>query len=298
MIFLLWLLVSLVVFFGLGIITGWLERKLTARLQWRVGPPWWQNLADFVKLLGKEVVVPETATSFFSLAPVIGLAAVTTAGAMILLAAFQPGSSVDLIVLIYILVLPSLSLILAGASSGNPLASVGVARELKLMLGYELPFILALLVPVVKAGTTNLGVLFRLQLAQGMTVGSISGLLAFGVALLTIQGKIGGVPFDVSEAETEIASGLLIEYSGLLLGIFKLTRWMLTAVAVFFLVFYFWAGLSRVPSAIGKYLLIVILLVLIKNTNPRLRIDQAMKFFWGWLTGISVTAILFAYLGW
>ncbi|HOJ40334.1 MAG TPA: NADH-quinone oxidoreductase subunit H [bacterium] len=294
--FLLWLLLSLVFFSLLGMLSGWVDRKITARIQWRVGPPWWQNFADLTKLTAKEVVVPVTAGPFFFLAPVMGVAAVAVTGAVVLSALSGTGGETDVIVIIYLLVIPSLALILAGSSSGNPLASVGIARELKLVLGYELPFILALLVPVVKTGTTRLSTIFHLL--QGPAVLSFSTIVALLVALFALLGKLGWVPFDVSEAETEIASGLLIEYSGWLLALFKLMKWMLLATGITFLVFYFLGGLAGPLTAVVKYIVLLVVMVLIKNTNPRLRIDQAMKFFWGWLTAFSLTAILLAFLGW
>jgi len=294
-----WLTLFSFVFFALaGLLSGWLDRKLTARLQWRVGPPWWQNFADLLKLFGKEVVVPETAGPLFLLAPFLAVASVTITGALLLSSIWRFPFSVDLILMIYLLMLPSLFLIAGGSSSSNPLAGVGAGRELKLLLSYELPFIISLLIPVVKTGSSSLTDIFQKQLVEGMTARSPSGLIAFLVALLSFQAKIGQVPFDVSEAEGEIASGVLIEYSGLPLAFFKLARWMLLSVGITFLVFYFCSGMAGRLTAIIKYLIVLVLIVLVKNTNPRLRIDQAMKFFWGWLSLFAMTAILLSFMGW
>ncbi|HOC02312.1 MAG TPA: NADH-quinone oxidoreductase subunit H [bacterium] len=285
--------------FGLiGIMSGWFDRKLTARIQWRVGPPWWQNFADFIKLTGKETVIPEGANQFlFLAAPVAGIVAAVVTGAILISGSFFYPLKWDLIIIIYLLMIPSISIVIAGASSGNVLASVGAGRELKLFLSYELPFILALLVPVVKFGTTEVAEIVKLQHIYRINLGYLSGFIAFFVGIIAFMGKIGYVPFDVSEAETELAAGTIVEYSGLSLALFKLMKWILLSVGISFFVIYFMGGFSNPVVGILKYILVLILIVLIKNTNPRLRIDQILKFSWGWLTMFGLFAIVLAALG-
>lgn len=288
---------SFIIFSLAGIMSGWLERKITARLQWRVGPPWWQNFADFVKLAGKEIVIPENASEkMFLLAPVIGLISVSVTGAL-LFSSFYQTVRWDLFIFVYLLMIPSITIFIAGASSGNVLASVGAGRELRLLLSYELPFIIALLVPVIKSGSAQISKIADYQMLNGVNTGCISGFIAFIVAILAFQGKIGYVPFDVSEAETEIAAGTFIEYSGLPLALFKLTRWILLSVGISFLVIYFMGGFRNPLAGLIKYLLVLVLITLIKNTNPRLRTDQILKFSWGWLTMFGFVAVIFAFMG-
>lgn len=288
---------SFIIFSILGIMSGWLDRKITARLQWRIGPPWYQNFADFVKLIGKETVIPETANEkLFFLAPFAGIVAVSATGALLISNSFL-NSRWDLFIFVYLLVIPSITIFLAGASSGNVLASVGAGRELRLLLSYELPFIIALLVPVIKIGSAQISEIVRYQTANGTNIGSISGFIAFLVALMAFQGKIGYVPFDVSEAETEIAAGVFVEYSGLPLALFKLMKWMLVSIGISFFVIYFMGGFGNVLIGILKYIFVLVLIVLIKNTNPRLRTDQILRFSWGWLTLFGFCAIIFAFMG-
>ncbi len=290
----------------LGFLAVWVDRKVTARLQFRVGPPWYQNFADFVKLTGKEILIPEKASVFiFVFAPVIAVLAATAAGTVVLLA-FAKGAGFpgDAILLLYLLTVPSLAIILGGSSSGNVLASVGISREIKLLLGYELPFACALIIPALASGmTTSLADIVRFQNANGMTIGSFAGITGFVIALFALQGKIGLVPFDLAEAEAELAGGALIEYSGILLGLFKLAKAILLIVGPLFLIGLYFGGinfssLAGIAAGILKYVLILVLFVLIKNTNPRLRIDQALRFFWGWMTLFGVTGILLAIMGW
>ncbi|MFC1570100.1 NADH-quinone oxidoreductase subunit H, partial [bacterium] len=133
-----------------GMLVSWVDRKVTARVQWRVGPPLLQPFWDFVKLLGKETIIPKgSAKTVFLLAPLLGLSAVALVSTILWRSILDPqtGFAGDLIVVLYFLMVPSLAVILGGFASRNPIASLGASREMKLMLGYELPFILACLVP-------------------------------------------------------------------------------------------------------------------------------------------------------
>jgi NADH-quinone oxidoreductase subunit H len=134
-----------------------------------------------------------------------------------------------------------------------------------------------------------------------MFIGSISGIIGFIIAVLCIQGKLGLVPFDAPEADQELMGGVLTEYSGAPLAIFKLTKaMMLSVLAVFFAVLFFggmrFVGIGILWSII-KYLVVIVLVVLIRNTNPRLRIDQIMKLFWGPLTALALVGLLLARFG-
>lgn len=286
----------------MGLFASWVDRKLTAWIQWRVGPPWYQPFVDFVKLLGKETIVPQGAKLTFLLSPILGLAGVSLVSTLLGRAIICPQAKAtfigDLIVILYLLVLPSLAIIIGGASSGNPLASQGASREMKLVLSYELPFILAVLVPVIKAGgKIELGQIITYQANSGSILWSWSGLVAFLISIICIQAKLGLVPFDIPEAETEIMAGPYIEYSGAALGLFKLTRAMMLFALPVFLIALFWSGRLNVASMFLRYIPLLVAAILIRNTNPRLRIDQALKFFWGPVTIIAMMAIILALFG-
>jgi NADH-quinone oxidoreductase subunit H len=278
----------------MGFIVSWVDRKVSARVQWRVGPPISQPLVDFLKLMGKEVIVPEkTSALVFLGAPLVGLAGATLAGTIVYLTGLTGQGFVgDLIVVIYLLLIPSIAIIVGGSASRNPLSTVGASRETTLMLAYELPFILALLVPVIKSG----GDLRLSELAMNTPLYSISGVIACIIALIALQAKLTLVPFDIPEAETEIMSGPFVEYSGAPLGVFKLMHEILFFVAPGLLTLVFWGGLDS-WWAIPKIVLFLVLFILIKNTNPRLRIDQALKFFWIIMTSAAVVAVVLALYG-
>jgi len=286
----------------LGLVFSWVDRKVTARVQYRVGPPLLQPLIDLVKLLGKETLIPETASrGIFLLAPVLGLASTILVASILWVNILAPSEGFvgDLIVVVYLLAIPSISLILGGFASGNPYASLGASREMKLVLSYELPFVLALLVPIIQAGLSiRVSDIVAAQQAQGLVAGSLSGTLALIVALLCIQAKLALVPFDAPEAETEIAGGLIVDYSGPGLAIYRLTKHMLLFVLPLLLTLLFLGGIGSNPLVgLLKVVGLVALVTVIRNTNPRVRIDQAVRFFWGPMTGLAVVAVVLAWVG-
>ena len=289
----------------IGLLASWIDRKVTAKVQYRVGPPLLQPLIDIVKLLGKETLIPAGSSKItFLIAPVIGFASVILVSTLLWINNIYPAKSFlgDLIVVLYLLVIPSISIIMGGFASRNPLASLGASREMKLILSYELPFILAILVTVIKSGFTfRLGEILTFQAQNGAFVRSWSGTLALIVAIICMQAKLALVPFDIPEAETEIVGGPLIEYSGSGLAIYRLMKNMLMFTVPFFLIIVFMGGLRfdgiHLWYGVLKYIGLVALMTVIRNTNPRVRIDQAVKFFWGPMTIIAIIAIILALLG-
>lgn len=284
-----------------GLLTSWVDRKVTAMVQMRVGPPLLQPFYDLRKFFIKETCVPrDGAAGLFLVAPLIGFAGVTLASMILWRAFLEPGATFvgDLIVLIYLLMMPALGVVLGASASRNPLASIGGSREIKLMIAYELPLVLAVLVPVIQAGSIRLG-----DLASATPAASVSGALALLVAVACMQAKLTIVPFDMPEAETELSGGVFIEYSGPPLGMFKLTRAMMLFTLPVFLVALFFGGIATAPGLAAKlwgalaWFVLVALTVVIRNTTPRLRIDQAVKFFWGPVSLVAVAAVILAWLG-
>jgi NADH-quinone oxidoreductase subunit H len=293
-----WILVfpGFVFSLAVGFIASWIVRKVSARVQWRVGPPVLQPVYDVMKLLGKETLVPQDAQrTVFIAAPLVGLAGVLLLATILWQAALFKQSFVgDIIVAIYLMVLPSLGLILGSSASASPHAAVGTSREMKLVMGYELPLVLAFIVVIINTG----GMLALPQIAEHTTVLSISNILAFLIALLCVQAKLGFVPFDIAEAETEVMSGVMVEYSGALLAVWKVMQALMLVALPLFLVQVFLGGFGTgFWAGILKYVLVLVLIILIKNTNPRARIDQAMKFFWVYCGILLVAAMALAALG-
>lgn len=284
-----------------GLLSTWVDRKVSARLQWRVGPPWYQPFADIIKLRAKESIIPYGSNrAAFIIAPVVGFAAVILTSTIIWIANIYPQSSFvgDIIVVIYLLYLPSIALIVAGSSSRNPFGAIGAAREMKLMLAYEAAFLFAIFTVVVKnGGIISLGGIVNYQLNNGdMLAQGASCIIAFIVCLLYLPAKLAVAPFDIPEAEAELIAGPYTEYSGVSLAIFKLTKAMLLFVLPIFVLTMF-AKTVWTPWVILWYVLVLVFIILVKNTNPRLRIDQALKFFWLPILGLSVVGIILASVG-
>jgi NADH-quinone oxidoreductase subunit H len=289
----------------LGLVTSWIDRKVTARVHARVGPPWFQPIADILKLLGKETLAPEgSGRNVFLMAPVFGFAGMILASVLLVHVMLWPeqGFVGDVIVLVYLLVIPAIGLMIGASASGNPIAAVGASREMKMMLGYELPYLIVVITVIMKSGFDfRMGSIIDSQVMGGVHIGSLSGVLGFVVLLLCAQAKLGLVPFDAPEAEQEIMGGIITEYSGPPLAIIKITKAMLLAVIPLFIVGLLMGGIHleglSILWAILKYVGIIVLIVLIRNTNPRVRIDQALRFFWGPVTLLALVGLALAYVG-
>lgn len=288
----------------LGLTIGWVDRKVSARFQYRVGPPFLQNFNDFFKLLGKEtIIVKDGVNLLFIVAPFVSFAMLVVVSTMIGTSLFFNQSfGGDVIVVMYLLMLFSVMVVLGGSASGNVYSSLGAGREIKLLLADELAFILILLVPIIKSGyQIDLTSIILYQEANGMFLGSASGIIGFIIGLICIQAKMTLPPFHIPEAETEIVEGPFMEYSGPPLGFWKLNHFMMYVVFPFMLILLFWGGFNfqgiEILWSVLKYLLIVVLMIIIKNTNPRIRIDTALNFFWKYASPVALLAVILAVFG-
>ena len=216
-----------------GLLLCGIDRKLVARMQKRIGPPVLQPFYDFFKLLGKETIVPAAANrTVFLIAPLVGLAAQVVLQLFIPVFQFSAFHGVaDVIVILYLLLIPALSVILGAASSGSPYAGVGLSREMVTILSVELPLVLVLLAVARTVGNAlGTGLCFSLtdivgyQIVNGSLITRLSMLPAVAAMLLIIPGETGSHPFDAAEAETEICEGMLAEYSGAPLAVYKLSH--------------------------------------------------------------------------
>ena len=289
-----------------GGLLSWFDRKVTAMVQFRKGPPLLQPFYDFLKLLlVKETILPARGSKItFLMAPVFAVFAAAIASAFILLPMFgiQTGFSGDIIVIFYLLAIPSLAYMIGALASGNPLASVGASREMKLILSYEFTFLLVIAAIILKADLNiRMFDILVLQQEGGAFIGSISGVILFIVALMCIQAKLGLVPFDVAEAETEINHGAFIEYSGMPYALIKFTKYIMLFILPAFLIALFMNGLNwegiQILWSILKIVGVVLLITLIRNTNPRVKIHQVMRFFFLWMNLLVIIAIVLIIIG-
>jgi NADH-quinone oxidoreductase subunit H len=208
----------------------------------------------------------------------------------------------DVMVIFYLLTIPSLMYIIGALASGNPLASVGASREIKLIVSYELTFLLFFAAVILKADQAmRMSEIIQMQAQATPFIGSISGVLLLIVGLFCTQAKLGMVPFDIAEAETEISEGSFIEYSGTVYAMVKLTKYIMLFILPALMVAFLMSGFSLegtgIVWAILKVLAVVLLLTLIRNTNPRLKVKQAMRFFLIGMNALVIIAIVLIYLG-
>jgi NADH-quinone oxidoreductase subunit H len=289
-----------------GAFLSWFDRKMTARVQFRKGPPLLQPFYDFFKLLlVKETILPKHGSPvIFLLAPVFAVFGATMAGVFIMLPLFNitTGFKGDVLVIFYLLTIPSLSYILGAIASGNPLAAVGGSREMKLILSYELTFLLLIAGVVMKANQQiDLQSIIAIQQKGTPFISSISGVLLFIVAIFCIQAKLALVPFDMPEAEAEITEGIFIEYSGPAYAMIKLTKFIMLFVLPVFIIALLLNGFRLeglgILWAILKVLMLVLIITLVRNTNPRVKIKQAVSFFLLWMNLLAIIAIVLILFG-
>jgi NADH-quinone oxidoreductase subunit H len=299
---------GLVFLFVYSTFCEWFDRKVYARLQNRMGPTHTgrfgllQPIADFVKLLSKEDVVPEAADKkLFSALPVFGLAVVSTAGLLLPVWNFDlavPGWTSfpgDIIVILYLLSLPTLVLFLAGWSSTNLFSTIGGSRVLTMLFGYEVPLFLAVLGPAILADSWRLAEIAAFYQARPLLL--LTNLLGFVVALVAVQAKLERTPFDIPHAETEIVGGTFTEYSGKKLALFRLTFDIELVVASGLLAAVFLGGfpggaLVGFAQFVVKTLFVIFLLSLLRALTSRIRVDQVVWFSWKVLAPLAVLQLL------
>ena len=296
-----------------GMLLCGIDRKLVAKMQKRVGPPILQPFYDFFKLCGKETIIPASASkTTFLIAPLVGLAALVVIQLFIPVFSFSAFSGMaDVIVILYLLLIPAMSIILGGAASGSPYAGVGLSREMVTIISCELPLVLVLLAVAKTVGSAmGTGLCFSLsdiaayQAMNGSLITKLSMIPAAVAMLLIIPGETGNHPFDAAEAETEICEGLLAEYSGAPLGVFKLSHAikMLTLTSLF--VALFLGGLGTGIVALDGIILVLLCVVLtavyisfVHAITARLKIEQIFKFYWTLVTGLALISLVLAWYG-
>ncbi len=303
----------LAVILGLSLLG--LDRFLVARMQARLGPPLRQPFLDTIKLMAKENVCPENAIPWlFHGAPLVAVGSSITILLYLPLVGLPPllGDRGDVVLILYLLAVPSLAMVVGGFASGSPYATIGSQREIVTMISYELP--LATTVVAVAWALTQAGV------PQPFSMSSISAnpiwghvgpigvagfVLLLGATLVVTPAELGKVPFDSPEAETELAGGLLVEYSGRNLAMFFISQGVRGVVVAAFVVGVFfpynlspWLGLPPSPVVpiaekelwpllvdlafffvkIGVVLFFAV--SLIRIAMARFRINQVVSIYW------------------
>ncbi|MEM5812234.1 MAG: complex I subunit 1 family protein [Candidatus Aenigmatarchaeota archaeon] len=284
----LWLFVfpGLLASIAFGLLYEGISRKLTARMQSRVGPPIWQPLFDWIKLMSKENITPRNAAGLLmTLCPVVSFASALSIVIFLPIGAQSPAHfSGNLLVIIYLDIVYTIFLSLSGWASGSPLGSVGSIRQVVLLFSYEFPFVVSLL-------TIGFMTAFSVEPFFAWQFP-----LAFFAFLIGTMGSLSMPPFHIPEAEQEIVGGYMAEYSGPRLGMFYLARvvllWALVSTgAIMFL------GGGSLGWFFLKSVIILIIIVILKTIFARLRVDQSLRLLWLFIGPLALIDLIRAVFG-
>ena len=289
------------------ILLVWIERKMVARFQDRLGPnrvgPFGiiQPIADVIKLLIKEDIMPQGADKFiFNLAPILALATVLLLWAVVPFAPTIIGADINVAVLYVVAIgsIGTLGIIMAGWASNNKYALLGAFRTVAMMIAYEVPMIIALLVPVLLARSMGMQSIVEAQSPWYIFVVPLAALILFVSSIA----ELGRTPFDISEAESEIVAGFHIEYTGMKFGLFydgELLHALTVSALIATLFLGGWRGpfVDQVPILGPVYLfikafLVYYLIMWIRYSFPRVRIDQMLGFNWKFLTPLALFLLI------
>jgi NADH-quinone oxidoreductase subunit H len=288
-----------------GLILEFLDRRIAARMQNRVGPPFFQPFADFIKMLGKEVIDPEGVDrQLFDAAPLVALAAVMTAYLYVPVLGNSPlAFQGDLVLVLYLLTLPTIALFLLGWLSRNIFSAIGGIRAVTQMFIYEVPFFLALLAPALMAGTWSISEIAVWQQKNLWFI--FLQPIGFVVALIGLQAKLERTPFDIPEAETEIIAGPWTELTGRRLALMHLTMNVSLVVGSSLIAALFLGG-PMIPWVItpvwmgwiagfflflAKTLGVLLVLASIKVATGRIRIDQLNRIGWKYIASAAIVQV-------
>jgi NADH-quinone oxidoreductase subunit H len=274
-------------------------------MQQRVGPPFYQPFADLIKMLGKEVINPRGLDwRVFDAIPLVALAAVMTAFLYVPVIGYSPlAFTGDLVVVLYLLALPTIALFLLGWLSRNIFSAIGGIRAVTQLFIYEVPFFLALLTPAIMAGSWTISEIVAWQQHNLWIV--FFQPVGFVIALIGLQAKLERTPFDIPEADTEIIAGPWTELTGRRLALMHLTTDIALVVGSALIAALFLGGpmlpLTLSPAwlngAVGfglfvvKTLAILFVLSSTKVATGRLRIDQLNDIGWKYIASAALIQI-------
>lgn len=273
---------------------NWLDRKLIARFQGRIGPPWYQPWADLLKLFAKEDILPAgTNTVFTSLLPLLSFASVMTALFYIPIAFRRvPSFQGDFIVIMFLLSVPSLLYFLAGWATRGVYSIIGGNRSLLQYFSYEVLFLLAISGTIITSNSWSIEGIRQAQFEQGAFI--LPQLFGFLLAVSGLIGKLKRGPLDIPKANSEVIAGPLTEFSGKKLALWILTNELQTVAGLSLLIYCYFGNLWQMNKLSG-FLIFSVLLVLmqcllsaISAMYARLRIDQLIRLNWYLLIPLSL----------
>lgn len=277
-----------------------LDRKIYARLQNRQGPPWYQPFADFIKLIAKEELIPSAANPrMFKMMPLFAFSSAVCAFLYIPLCRTHSlfYFDADLIVILYLLTIPTLAFFIGGWYSTSLFARIGSVRSLTQLFAYEVPLFIGILSAAMLADTWSISELTVFYSSHPFYW--LFNTIGFGVSLVALLAKLEKGPFDIPEAETEVVAGTFTEYSGRHLAFLRLTLNVEMVVGSSLLAAVFLPFGYEFGPVIGffiylcKVIFIIALLSLCRTVFARMRIDQMINFCWKYLVPFAFIQLLF-----
>ena len=286
-----------------------LERKFAARMQSRIGPyyvgwphGWLQPIADALKLMMKEDIVPTLADRWvYNLAPIVFLLPCILIFATL---PFAPGLGVaDLnIGVLFFLAVSSLEIVglfMGGWGSNNKYALLSAMRAVNQIISYDLPFIFAALVPVVLAGSLQMSVIVEAQAGLWYVLYPVLGQVAFLLFLVATLAAENRVPFDILEAESELVAGFRVEYSGMKFALIQLGEYAHMIGTSFLGALLFLGGwLGPGPAWLGplwfllKAMLIFLVVTWVRWSFVRIRVDHILAISWKLLLPATIVLLM------
>ena len=292
----------------IDILLVWVERKVVARFQDRLGPnrvgPFGiiQPFADIIKLLIKEDITPNGADRVvYNLAPILSLMSVLLLWAIVPLAPviFGVDLNVGALYIIATGAIGALSIIMAAWSSNNKYALIGAFRQVAVMISFEVPMIATMLIPTILASSMSMGAIIRSQNVWFVVVAPLAAI----IFMITAIAELGRSPFDMNEAESEIVAGFHIEYTGMKFGLFYAGELMHAFTFGGFWAILFFGGyclfglenLGPIVAAVillAKALLGYWVIMWVRYTMMRIRIDNMLSFSWKFLTPLAFVLLM------
>jgi len=307
-----------------GMLMQGVDRIIAARMQARIGPPVQQPWWDVLKLLSKNNIVPDNAIAWvFNGGPLVAFAAAVTVLLYLPVAGFAPvlGQHGDLILVVYLLAIPALAMMAGGFASGSPYATIGAQREMVTMIAYELPLAATVIAFAWKLAAAGVAMPFALTSIQANPIWEMVGPIgAIGVALLFMAmlavtpAKLGKSPMDTPDAKSELADGILVEYSGRNLAMYYLSLAvkMVIMASLIVLLFIPWNATDLCAACnfgtcecglIGPVLNILFFIVkvfvvmfvsvtLARTAMARFRINQVFELYWKYIGAMSIIGLI------
>jgi NADH-quinone oxidoreductase subunit H len=280
-----------IIAFLVGLVLVLMMRKVRARVERRIGPPFLQPLYDIIKLYSKHTQI--------SHGVMMDIAVIMVLGGVITMEVFLPVPGMnglalqgDLLTLIYLMMVPSLGLALGVGACANPNGSIGISRALTAMLAYDIPFIIAVAGVSIRYGTTSLPEIIAIQQAQGGQSWGVANMPLLALAgMIAMHAMLGKEPFEIYVAPAEIATGPMVEMSGKYLGtLFVMQCFQLYAIGVLYTDLFLGGGENWL-TFLAKVFAVVFVSVAVTNVFPRYKTDDVLRWLWKWPTGIALAGL-------